>query len=96
MCKCQFDNNLFFVDRFVFEDVMLSDPMMGDCTNDTLSFFNLDPPSTATVPAQLCGMLSGQESKKQINAKKTICRGCPRKNVLIMRNLVWEFRLVVW
>jgi len=47
--------------RFVFEDVMLSDPMMGDCTNDTVSFFNLDPPSTATVPASLCGMLSGQE-----------------------------------
>jgi len=54
--------------RFVFEDVMLSDPMMGDCTNDTLSFFNLDPPSTATVPAQLCGMLSGQEMYVTVKA----------------------------
>ena len=49
--------------RFVFEDVVLSDPMMGDCTNDTIMFSGLDPPSMATVPPSLCGTLSGQESK---------------------------------
>jgi len=47
--------------RFVFEDVVLSDPMMGDCTNDTMMFTGLDPPSMATVPPSLCGTLSGQE-----------------------------------
>jgi len=39
----------------------LSDPMMGDCTNDTIMFSGLDPPSMATVPPSLCGTLSGQE-----------------------------------
>jgi len=47
--------------RFVFEDVVLADPMMGSCDNDTIMFSGLDPPSMATVPPSLCGTLSGQE-----------------------------------
>jgi len=47
--------------RFVFEDVMLTDPMMGSCDNDTVMFSNVDPVSASTVPPALCGMLSGQE-----------------------------------
>jgi len=43
-----------------FEDVMLSSPMMGDCTNDTMSISNVDGPSQSTVPPALCGTLTGQ------------------------------------
>jgi len=46
--------------RLDFEDVMLSQPMMGDCTNDTLMVSQVDGVSTAVVPMTLCGTLTGQ------------------------------------
>jgi len=46
--------------RLDFEDVMLSQPMMGDCTNDTLMVSQVDAVSTAVVPMTLCGTLTGQ------------------------------------
>jgi len=46
--------------RFEFEDVMISDPAMGDCTNDTLMFSGFDANSMKVVPMTLCGTLTGQ------------------------------------
>ena len=42
---------------------MLSQPMMGDCTNDTMMVSQVDAVSTAVVPMTLCGTLTGQHSK---------------------------------
>lgn len=47
--------------RVMFEDVMLSPPDMGSCTNDTLTFSGIDAVSVNTVPNPVCGTLSGQE-----------------------------------
>ena len=60
-------NNECEIFRLHFEDVMLSSPMMGDCTNDTMSISNVDGPSQSTVPPALCGTLTGQTSKSLIN-----------------------------
>jgi len=46
--------------RLEFEDVMLSDPDMGDCTNDTLMLTGVDAVSAKVVPTALCGTLTGQ------------------------------------
>jgi len=46
--------------RLDFEDVVLTGPMMGDCTNDTMMVSQVDGVSTAVVPMTLCGTLSGQ------------------------------------
>jgi len=46
--------------RFEFEDVMVSDPAMGDCTNDTIMFSGFDAVSMKVVPMTLCGSLTGQ------------------------------------
>lgn len=46
--------------RIEFEDVMLSGPDQGDCTNDTLTFSGFDDVSMKVVPMTLCGILSGQ------------------------------------
>jgi len=46
--------------RIEFEDVMISDPAMGDCTNDTLMFSGFDANSMKVVPMSLCGTLTGQ------------------------------------
>lgn len=46
--------------RFDFEDVVLSQPDRGDCTNDTLSFSGFDAVSMKVVPSTLCGTLTGQ------------------------------------
>lgn len=43
-----------------FEDVMVSDPAMGDCTNDTIMISGVDSPSMKVVPMVLCGGLTGQ------------------------------------
>lgn len=43
----------------MFEDVMLSAPMMGDCTNDTMMISGID--GANTFPPALCGALTGQE-----------------------------------
>ena len=45
--------------RLTFEDVVLSDPLMGDCINDTMTIFGVD----FYFGTVLCGDLSGQESK---------------------------------
>ena len=42
---------------------MVSDPAMGDCTNDTIMFSGFDANSMKVVPMSLCGTLSGQHSK---------------------------------
>jgi len=42
-----------------FVDHVLSQPAMGDCSNDTLMITNLDPNSQGVVPADLCGDLTG-------------------------------------
>jgi len=47
--------------KLTFEDFMLSAPMMGDCTNDTMMFSGLDSVSQNTVPPTLCGDLTGHE-----------------------------------
>jgi len=54
--------------KIIFEDVMLSDPDMGDCSNDTLIISNVDPVSTALVPNPLCGTLSGHEIYVMVNS----------------------------
>ena len=46
---------------------MLSAPMMGDCTNDTMMFSGLDSVSQNTVPPTLCGDLTGHESRNFSN-----------------------------
>lgn len=46
--------------RLDFEDVSLTGPMMGECTNDTLMVSQVDGVSTAVVPMTLCGTLTGQ------------------------------------
>jgi len=47
--------------KIIFEDVVLSQPDSGDCTNDTLMFSGFDDVSERVVPMTLCGDLSGQE-----------------------------------
>ena len=47
--------------RLTFEDVMLSAPSMGDCTNDTMMISGID--GANTFPPSLCGMLTGQEGE---------------------------------
>ena len=48
----------YSIHRLTFEDVMLSDPMMGDCTNDTMMISQID--GANTFPPALCGTLTGQ------------------------------------
>lgn len=54
--------------KIEFEDVILSNPAMGECTNDTLAITNLDPVSTAVVPNPLCGTLTGSEIYTSVNS----------------------------
>ena len=49
--------------KLTFEDVVLANPFLGDCLNDTMRISGLDGVSAATVPASLCGDLTGHESK---------------------------------
>lgn len=58
--------------KIQFEDVMLSGPEMGDCTNDTLIVSNLAASSTAVVPTNLCGTLSGQEMYVTVTNDTTV------------------------
>ena len=51
------------ISRLDFEDVMLTQPEMGSCDNDTLMVTQVDGVSTAVVPMTLCGTLTGQHSK---------------------------------
>lgn len=46
--------------RFEFEDVELSAPASGECTNDTILFSGFDAVSEKVVPGILCGSLTGQ------------------------------------
>jgi len=46
--------------RLDFEVVELSAPMMGDCTNDTLTITGADPVTMKNLPTNLCGVLTGQ------------------------------------
>jgi len=55
--KC--DSNICQM-RLEFENVMLSDPSMGDCTNDTLMISDVDAQSQKVIPMSLCGTLTGQ------------------------------------
>lgn len=57
--------------KIQYEDVVLSNPAMGDCRNDTLVWSNLDGISMATVPSPLCGTLSGQEMYVTVNSTAT-------------------------
>lgn len=54
-----------------FEDVMLSAPAQGACSNDTLMITSLDAVSTAVVPTPLCGTMSGQEIYLSVNSTTT-------------------------
>ena len=49
--------------KLTFEDVVLANPFMGDCLNDSMHITGLDGVSASTVPASLCGDLTGHESK---------------------------------
>jgi len=53
--------------KILFEDVMLSAPAQGDCSNDTITISNIDAVSASTVPMNLCGTLSGQEIYVTVN-----------------------------
>jgi hypothetical protein len=55
--KC--DSNICQI-RYEFEDVVLGDPLMGDCNNDTMTISQVDAASGKVVPGALCGTLSGQ------------------------------------
>jgi len=57
--------------KIQFEDVMLSGPAMGDCTNDTLTISNVDAVSSSVIPMNLCGTLSGQEIYVNVNDTTT-------------------------
>jgi len=46
--------------RLDFEDVMLTGPNMGECSNDTMMVSQVDGVSAAVVPMTLCGTLTGQ------------------------------------
>jgi len=46
--------------KFHFEDVEVSQPASGACTNDTIMFSGFDAVSTKVVPGVLCGTLTGQ------------------------------------
>lgn len=46
--------------RFEFEDVVISDPASGACTNDTVMFSGFDAVSEKVIPGTLCGTLTGQ------------------------------------
>ena len=48
--------------KLTFEDVVLADPFLGDCLNDTMRITGLDGVSAATVPSSLCGDLTSHES----------------------------------
>jgi len=50
-----------------FVDVVLSDPAMGDCTNDTMKIMNLDSDSEKVVPDPLCGTLTGSSIYVNVN-----------------------------
>jgi len=44
-----------------FIDHVISQPAMGDCTNDTLMITNVDVNSQRQIPSSLCGDLTGHE-----------------------------------
>ena len=46
--------------RFNFETLELSNPTGGACTNDSISISGLPTKAAKSVPANLCGFLSGQ------------------------------------
>jgi len=46
--------------RLDFEVLELSAPMMGDCTNDTLTITGADAVTNKNLPTNLCGVLTGQ------------------------------------
>jgi len=46
--------------RFDFETTKFSDPMMGQCDNDTITFTGADAVTMKTMPMNLCGVLTGQ------------------------------------
>lgn len=46
--------------RIEFEDVEISQPASGSCTNDTLMLSGFDAVSEKVVPGTLCGKLTGQ------------------------------------
>merc|ERR1719480_356225 len=53
--------------KLIFEDVMLSPPSMGDCTNDTMMVSGID--GANTFPPALCGSLTGQEAYVTVKAQ---------------------------
>merc|ERR1712142_1175455 len=61
--------------RLEFEDVVLSEPTMGDCTNDTVIFSGFDANSMGSVPMSLCGSLTDQHivlNLKNVNESSKI------------------------
>lgn len=46
--------------KLEFEDVVVANPLMGDCNNDTIMVSQVDAKSAKVVPMSLCGTLSGQ------------------------------------
>jgi len=53
--------------KLIFEDVMLSPPSMGGCTNDTMMVSGID--GANTFPPALCGSLTGQEAYVTVKAQ---------------------------
>jgi len=45
--------------RIDFDDFEISAPMMGDCTNDTLTITGADSVTHKNLPTNLCGVLTG-------------------------------------
>ena len=59
--------------RFDFLTTEVSNPMMGDCTNDTIMITGADAVTMKTMPMKLCGVLSGSHiyvSVKDVDSVK--------------------------
>ena len=59
--NCLYINPLQIVQfRFDFLTTEVSNPMMGQCDNDTITITGADAVTMKTMPMNLCGVLSGQ------------------------------------
>jgi len=58
--------------RLDFEVLELSAPMMGDCTNDTLTITGADAVTTKNLPTNLCGVLTGQHIYLSVKTSSSV------------------------
>merc|ERR1711997_478249 len=58
--------------RLDFEVLELSAPMMGDCTNDTLTITGADAVTNKNLPTNLCGVLTGQHIYLSVKTSSSV------------------------